>query len=164
MKRYFTDGAATLKKINGEYVRCAGGWAFARVEDNKVLYSAAKGLKHTTNNHCELTAILEALKDFNKIVEGGMGETVEINSDSAYSLNIFTNWAFGWERNGWTRGKKHEPIENLEVIKETFYLIRSLEEKGHTVKFVKVKGHDTNEFNNYVDKLAVEAKLSVGEE
>lgn len=165
MKQYFTDGAATMKKIDGEYVRCAGGWAFARIEDGKVLYSASEGIKQTTNNFCELSAIRAALQDFSKSVTGNeFGETVEIHSDSAYSINVLTNWAFSWEKNGWTRGKKHEPIENLEIIKDTFYLIKSINDIGHTVKFVKVKGHDTNEFNNYVDKLAVEAKLSIGED
>ena len=32
--------------------------------------------------------------------------------------------------------------------------------KIHNIEFVWVKGHDSNEFNNRCDKLAVEARLS----
>ena len=56
-------------------------------------------------------------------------------------------------RNGWTRGKKHEPIENLEVIQKIYkYLLND------DVTFVKIKGHSGNVGNELVDKLAVAAK------
>jgi ribonuclease HI len=37
-------------------------------------------------------------------------------------------------------------------------LINELKKKFVEVKFIKVKGHSNNEFNNFVDKLAVKAK------
>ena len=157
---YYTDGAATMKQIDSEYVRCAGGWAWARVDkDLNVISTGTDGDSETTNNAMELTAIREALKDFSNCIEGKeFGETIEINSDSAYSINVLTNWAFSWEKNGWTRGKKHEPIENLELIKEIFYLIKRLKDTGNTVEFIKVKGHSGVEVNELVDKLAVSSK------
>lgn len=61
-------------------------------------------------------------------------------------------WIYSWEKNGWTRGKKHEPIENLPIIKKIWELL------DDDVTFIKVKGHSGNLYNELVDKMAVEAK------
>ena len=52
----FTDGAATMTKVNGEYARGAGGSAFAVVSEdlNEVYHSDSQHFDNTTNNHCEL--------------------------------------------------------------------------------------------------------------
>lgn len=158
---YYTDGAATMKRDdNGNYLRCGGGWAFVRTENDKVLYYESGGSHSTTNNEQELTAINRAIKDFNTLKKDG--DKLSIYSDSAYSINIFTSWAYGWEKNGWTRGKKKEKIENLEIIKETFNLIKNLK-GGNSIEFIKVKGHSNNEFNILADKLAVESKIKYKE-
>ena len=128
------------------------------VEDNKVTYWEHGRQLNTTNNAMELSAILNALHYcFNKV----SGEGVEIYCDSAYCVNIFSSWIEAWKRNGWTRGKKHEPIENLGLIMNIDNLISELKKKFVEVKFIKVKGHSDNEFNNFVDKLAVEAKEGI---
>ena len=150
-----TDGAATMRKINGEYVRENGGWAFAEIgEGNSILFSSSGQKLNTTNNECELTAIKEAILYFEKSEENEL----TIFSDSAYSINCLSQWAANWEKNGWTRGKKREPIENLEIIKSTFEKIRELEQNSRIINFVKIKGHAGNFANEYVDKLAVAAK------
>lgn len=85
-------------------------------------------------------------------------DTVNIYSDSAYCINIFTSWAKSWERNNWTRGKKHEPIVNLSLIQTIWNYCKMLNSGFRTINFIKVKGHSTDKFNIFVDKLAVEAK------
>ena len=35
---YYTDGAATMRLKNGCYIRENGGWAFALIKDDKVIY------------------------------------------------------------------------------------------------------------------------------
>ena len=150
----FTDGAATMTKVNEEYVRGAGGSAFAVVSEdlNEVYHSDSQHFDNTTNNHCELYAILMALQYCH---ENYSGRPIEIRSDSAYCVNMLksSGWVYGWEKNGWTRGKKHEPIENLEIIQEIYrYLLND------DVTFVKIKGHSGNVGNELVDKLAVAAK------
>lgn len=159
MVKIYCDGAATMKQVNGKYERCNGGWAFARVEDNKVTYWENGRQLNTTNNAMELFAILSALWYCNNKDIKGVG--IEIYCDSAYCVNIFSSWIEGWKRNGWTRGKKHEPIENLSLIMDIDKLISELKKKFVEVKFIKVKGHSNNEFNNFVDKLAVEAKEGI---
>ena len=110
---------------------------------------------NTTNNYCELYAILMALSYCS--VNYSNDNIFEINSDSAYCVNMLkeNGWIYSWAKNGWTRGKKREPIENLELIKQIWNYMQEL-----NVKFVKVKGHSGNkDWNDYVDKLAVKAKM-----
>lgn len=155
---YYTDGAATMKKKNGEYVREAGGWAFAQVKDNNPIFSMSGQEKETTNQVMELRAIYEALEHYHKhYYSPNIADTVKIYSDSAYSINIYTQWAKGWEAKGWTRGKGQK-IENLEIIRKTWELLQILNSGFNSISFVKVTGHSGNSCNEYVDKLAVAAK------
>ena len=155
----FTDGAATMTKVNGEYVRGAGGSAFAVVSEdlNEVYHSDFQHFDNTTNNHCELYAILMALKYCH---ENYSDRPIEIRSDSAYCVNMLKpdGWVYSWEKNGWTRGKKHEKIENLELIKYIYEKIKELEDNFHSVTFIKVAGHSGNKINEIVDRAAVAAK------
>ena len=119
-----------------------GGWgAILMYEDIKKEISGGK--KKTTNNIMEVTAVIEGLKLLKYPCE------VEIYSDSAYVVNAFNqNWICNWKKNGWKNSKK-EDIKNRELWEELESLI-----KNHNVKFIKVKGHSDNEFNNRCDELA----------
>ena len=74
---------------------------------------------------------------------------VEIYSDSAYVVNAFHNhWIEGWIKKNWVNANK-EPVKNKELWQELYDLT-----KQHEVKFIKVKGHSDNEYNNRCDELA----------
>lgn len=104
------------------------------------------GTPDTTNNIMELTAVIESLKSLTEPYE------VELFSDSAYVVNAFNqNWLKNWKRNGW-RTRDRKPVKNKEIWLELDKLIHI-----HNVKFIKVKGHSDNEFNNKCDELAVAA-------
>lgn len=158
---YYTDGAATMKKVNGEYVRVAGGWSFVKTVDGEVVRFANGGAPATTNNAMELYAIYAALREFS--LSERECATCVIYTDSAYSLNIYTQWVSGWERNGWVRGQKKEPIQNLSIIKPTWELINKLRNNFCNIEFVKVKGHDGNKYNEQADQLAVWGKQAADE-
>ena len=97
----------------------------------------------TTNNIMEITAVIEGLKMLKFPCE------VEIYSDSAYVVNAFENkWIYGWIKNNWKNSSK-EPVKNKELWQELYSLT-----KKHSVKFIKVKGHSDNEYNNRCDELA----------
>ena len=158
---YYTDGACTLNKNGNEYEKGPGGWAFAQVKDSKVIFSMAGHLNKTTNNEVELMAIYEALKHYiEHYYSEKIYDTIKIYADSAYCVNMLKEggWVYTWRRNGWTRGKKHESIKNLELIQKIYSAMFDLNEGFRKVEFIKVAGHSDNELNNYVDKLAVEAK------
>ena len=122
-----------------------GGWgAILFYEENK---KEIWGNSHnTTNNIMELTAVIEALKLLKVECE------VELYSDSAYVVNAFDKgWIYNWKKNNWrTSGK--EDVKNRELWQE----LDNLTQK-HKVKFIKVKGHSDNEFNNRCDYLATNA-------
>ena len=119
-----------------------GGWgAILMYQGNKKEISGGKS--NTTNNVMELTAVIEALKLLKYPCE------VELYSDSAYVVNAFTQkWIDNWMKNNWKTSNK-EPVKNQELWKELYDLT-----KIHKVKFIKVKGHSDNEFNNRCDELA----------
>ena len=119
-----------------------GGWgAILMYQGNKKEISGGK--KNTTNNEMELTAVIEALKMLKFPCQ------VDLYSDSAYVVNAFLqNWIGNWVKNNWKTSSK-EPVKNQELWKELYELT-----KTHQVKFIKVKGHSDNEFNNRWDELA----------
>ena len=119
-----------------------GGWgAILMYQGNKKEISGGK--KNTTNNEMELTAVIEALKMLKFPCQ------VDLYSDSAYVVNAFLqNWIGNWIKNNWKTSNK-EPVKNQELWKELYELA-----KTHQVKFIKVKGHSDNEFNNSCDELA----------
>ena len=122
-----------------------GGWGAI------LMYKGAKkeisgGMKNTTNNIMEITAVVEALKCLK------VESDVEVYSDSAYTVNAFKQgWIYNWMKNGWKTANK-EPVKNKELWQELYSLT-----KKHKVEFIKVKGHADNEFNNRCDEMAREA-------
>ncbi len=119
-----------------------GGWGtILMYKDTKKEISGAKN--NTTNNVMELTAALEGLKMLKFPCE------VELYSDSAYLVNGFSQgWIYNWQKNNWQTADK-KPVKNKEIWQEIYNLT-----KIHQVKFIKVKGHADNEFNNRCDELA----------
>lgn len=109
MIRCYTDGACTLNKVNGEYFKGAGGYAYYVVDElNNPLHKFSARKPMTTNNEMELLAILSGLQYCVNLPS----KDIEIYSDSAYCINTFTNWIFSWEKNDWTRGKRKEERTN----------------------------------------------------
>ncbi len=102
----------------------------------------AQGYRLTTNNRMELLAViagLEALK-FD-------GCRVTVYSDSKYVVDaVSQEWLDGWVRTRF-KGKKNEDLWRR-------YLAVA---QRHTVRFVWVKGHADNPWNNRCDQLAVAA-------
>ena len=119
-----------------------GGWgAVLMYKGTKKEISGAKN--NTTNNVMELTAALEGLKMLKFPCE------VELYSDSAYLVNGFSQgWIYNWQKNNWQTSNK-EPVKNKEIWQEIYKMTQT-----HKVKFIKVKGHADNEFNNRCDELA----------
>ena len=154
---YYTDGAATMLKKDNKYLREAGGWAFIKLINDEISETVSGGCPLTTNNEMELYAIYASLLNFQENADEN--DTIEICSDSGYSINIFTNWIKNWRNNNW-KNSKNKTIENKELIQSIDKLIQKIKDKNCNVKFRKVKGHSTNQLNQMVDNLAVEAKIT----
>lgn len=152
---YYTDGAATMLKKSNKYLREAGGWAYIKIKDSEITDSNSGGCPLTTNNEMELYAIYASLLNFSETAHSD--DIVEICSDSSYSINIFTNWIESWKKNNW-KNSKNKTVENKELIQSIDKVIHELKNNNCRVEFRKVKGHGSNQLNQKVDNLAVEAK------
>ncbi|MHB9144231.1 MAG: ribonuclease H family protein [Symbiobacteriia bacterium] len=135
----YVDGACSNNQAAGPQ---RGGWA-AVFTDGRTF---SGGDRATTNNRMELKAAVEALR------QTPAGSEITVYSDSAYVVNAFLqNWFRGWDARGW-RNVKGAPVENQDLWRE----LRT-EAGTRRVKWVKVKGHAGNEFNEAADRLAVAA-------
>lgn len=134
----YTDGACSGNPG-------AGGWASVLLyeQHKKELYGNDK---ETTNNRMELTAVIEALKALKRPCN------VTLYSDSKYVIDsINKDWVYKWEANNWIKSDR-KPALNTDLWKELLTLL-----EVHRVKFVWVKGHNGNEYNERCDELAVKA-------
>lgn len=130
----YTDGAARGNPGPGGY-GIVMQWG-------TVVKEISQGFRRTTNNRMELMAVVVALQMLNR-----NSVDVIIYSDSAYVVNsVEKGWLFGWVKKGF-KDKK-----NVDLWKA--YL---QEHKKHKIKFVWVKGHADNPYNNRCDQLATAA-------
>lgn len=134
----YTDGACSGNPG-------VGGWgAVLMYKNTEKRISGADG--STTNNRMEVTAVIEGLKCLKEPCD------VEVYSDSAYTVNAFLNgWVDEWIKNGFKKA------DNKPVLNEDLWRILLELTSVHKVKFIKVKGHADNKYNNICDKLATDA-------
>lgn len=144
MIKIYTDGSTRIENRRG--AENEGGWGVVVYENDKIIDAMCAQVKNTTNNECELLAILWAV---NKYGTSDEWNAPTIYSDSTYAINSITRWAANWEQNGWINSKK-EPVANKLIIQG----IRVLMSNGANVHFEKVKGHSDVEGNVIADKLA----------
>ena len=106
-----------------------------------------------TNNTAELNALYKALLIASKASQS------TIYSDSKYSIDCISTWAYSWKRNGWK--KRGGEIKNLEIIKTSHELYERIKNK---VVIKHVKGHAGVEGNELADRMAVWAIVSKSDE
>lgn len=128
-----------------------GGWGYILLCKNKEK-QASGCCENSTNNQMELLAVIEGVKAIKKPCN------LSIYTDSAYVHNAFNqNWIDTWQKNGFKNSQKKE-VANKKMWLE---LLDALQK--HNFKFVKVKGHSNNYYNNVCDKLATDAIKSFKE-
>jgi ribonuclease HI len=103
----------------------------------------SQGYKYTTNNRMELMAVIAGLKALKK-----PGMQVTIYSDSQYVVKaVEEGWLKNWIKTDF-KGKKKNP----DLWKEFYELSHQ-----HRIRFIWIRGHAENPFNNRCDELATEA-------
>lgn len=101
------------------------------------------GYRLTTNNRMELLAVIKAIEALKK-----PGMQLTIYSDSQYVVKaVNEGWLKNWIATNFKGGKKNSDL----------WLRYDKLAKLHSVKFVWVKGHANNPYNNRCDILATEA-------
>lgn len=135
----YTDGACSGNPGPGGYG--------AILIYNGVEKEISGGEENTTNNKMEMLAVIKGLEMLKEPC------SVSVYSDSAYVVNsIEKGWIYSWKKNGWKKADKKE-VKNVDLWER---LLKQME--IHEVKFLKVKGHSTDELNNRCDRLAVKER------
>jgi ribonuclease HI len=101
-----------------------------------------------TNNTAELNALYHALRLAEAEIKNG--NTVEVCSDSAYSINCVRSWAANWEKKSWK--KPGGEIKNLEIIQDCYAIYRRIEKE---LKLTHVAAHVGTEGNELADRMAM---------
>jgi len=133
--KIYTDGACSGNPG-------PGGWAAIILVNNEIKEMFFGSEKNTTNNQMELLAPIKAIQKFKKKSE------ISIFTDSTYVRDGITIWIKRWEKNEWKTASK-KPVKNKELWKK----LKNLSSK-HSVKWIWVKGHAQDKYNNLVDELA----------
>lgn len=130
----YTDGSSRGNPGRGGY-GIVMKWKGARKE-------LSAGYRLTTNNRMELLAVIVALETLTR-----EGIEIRIYTDSKYVVEaVEKKWVFGWVQ------KQFKDKKNKDLW------LRFLESyKKHSIRFIWVKGHATNQENNRCDELATAA-------
>lgn len=131
----FTDGAYSSS-------RDQGGVGIIILKDGKEILRYSNMYKKTTNNQMELGAIIIALR----MIKGKI-DSLEIYTDSQYCI--------GCAVQGWKRKK------NKVMWDEFDRQYNRVKELCPDIRFVHVKGHAGNKYNEIVDNLAVSASQRI---
>jgi ribonuclease HI len=108
----------------------------------------SQGYTETTNNRMELMGVIVGIEALIKPCE------ITLTSDSKYVIDSFNkNWVYGWRKRGWKKGSG-EKVKNIDLWTR---LLKAIEDGGHNVKFVWIKGHNGHPMNERCDQLATEA-------
>ena len=134
--KIYTDGACSGNPGKGGY--CA-----ILIYNGKEKVVSGSELD-TTNNRMELLAVIRGLQTLK------VPCSVELFSDSQYVTDAFNKgWITNWQKNDWKTSSKSQ-VKNRDLWEELLRLLSI-----HLVRFVKVKGHSDNEYNNRCDQIAV---------
>jgi ribonuclease HI len=140
--KIYTDGACSGNPGPGGYG--------AILMYNGMEKEISGGNKSTTNNQMELMGVISALELLKERCN------VEVYTDSAYVVNSINNgWVYSWKKRNWIKSDKTR-AKNIDLWERLLCLIEK-----HNIKFIKVKGHSDNEFNNRCDRLAVTAREEI---
>ena len=101
-----------------------------------------------TNNTAELNALCHALRMAEAEIKNG--NTVEVCSDSAYSINCIRTWATNWEKKDWK--KPGGEIKNLEIIQDCYAIYRRIK---NDLTLTHVAAHVGTEGNELADRMAM---------
>jgi ribonuclease HI len=126
----------------------AGSGVILYIDNNPPILYYGDYEPNGTNNIAELNALFKALQLASESLKNS--SNVTINSDSKYSIDCITKWAYGWKSKGWS--KKGGEIKNLELIKKAHNLYDQIKDK---IKINYVKGHSGVEGNELADRMGM---------
>jgi ribonuclease HI len=120
-----------------------GGWGVL-LRSGSTVKELYGGERLTTNNRMELMAVIQALQALKRPC------AVSLHVDSLYVLKGMTEWLRGWKAKGWRTASK-QPVKNVELWQMLDELVS---QRGHSIEWHWVRGHDGDPGNERADELA----------
>lgn len=146
------EGEITIYTDGGSSGNPGPGGYGAVIISNGERKELSGGFRLTTNNRMELMGVIVALRSLKK-----RDEPITLYTDSSYVVNGITKgWADKWRKNNWIKSDK-QPAINPDLWGELLDLIKPLK-----IKFMWVKGHAGNIYNERCDELAVSSSKKPG--
>jgi ribonuclease HI len=148
--KIYTDGSCVMDKD------CIGAHSYIIIMNNGIKETITKNVFSklgTTSNKEELSGPIAALKYLKeqKALKNYVYNEILVHTDSMYVQKGITIWVTGWKNNGWVK-KDGEKVKNRELWEELDSLTKEL-----GVKYIWVKGHADDKYNNECDKIAKDA-------
>ena len=114
----------------------------------------------TTNNRMEIMAVLSALDYIEQNGKFSSSITkVLVFSDSRYVVNIFQKaWISRWQNNGWITSNDKK-VQNKDLLEILDWLVSRMR-----VRFIWVRGHNNNFYNEIADQISLEEAKVAGRE
>jgi ribonuclease HI len=119
----------------------------------KVVAEKCGAEKDTTNNRMELMGVIAALKALR--TKESRPKLVTVYTDSQYVQKGMTEWLSLWKLKGWKNSDKL-PVKNRDLWERLDSLSAEF-----TIKWIWVKGHAGNVFNERCDALTQKAIASL---
>lgn len=119
-----------------------GGWAYV-IKNGKYTRTGSGGSNDTTSNRMEMTAVIRALSTIKS------KQKVVVYSDSKYVINGAKIWVHAWVKRNWITSKGTE-VKNADLWRKIYAIVTSRD-----VKFVHVKGHNGDEYNELCHEMAL---------
>jgi ribonuclease HI len=146
------DGEITIYTDGGSSGNPGPGGYGVIIINNGERKEFTGGFRLTTNNRMELMGVIVALRNLEK-----RDKPITLYTDSSYVVNGITKgWAEKWRKNNWIKSDK-QPAINPDLWEELLDLIKPLK-----IKFMWVKGHAGNIYNERCDELAVSSAKKPG--
>ena len=140
----YTDGGC---QNNGKK-DCYGSCAYLILINGQHLQEKVISLYETSNNRAEMQAIINSL---NYLLDHSLTEHyITLYSDSEYCVKGINEWSKKWKSFNWRKTKNaKDRILNYDLWRELDELVSNFSD----IQFNWVKGHEDNEWNNYVNDL-----------
>lgn len=134
----YTDGGVINNGMDNAY----GAYGFVILKDDAILFEAANFEVGITNNQAEMQAIITSLEWIE--ANGYKAAAILVRSDSMYCINGINLWVKNWKAKNW---------KNNTVMNKFLWLSMDSVASRLNVTFKHVKGHNGDEWNEYVDML-----------
>lgn len=127
----------------------------------QIIITGNQGYIVSTNNRMEMMAVINSLQKLAELIKDEKFITKRINlfTDSkliADAINL--NWIQKWTANNWFTFS-NSPVKNKDLWEIIQQLIELFKQNQILLKFIWIKGHNGNTYNELVDHLAGSAAV-----